>query len=121
MTLILITDDSKFQRNIVRNTLQKAGYETVEAVNGKEALIAIEEHQPDAMSLDLLMPELDGFGVLEAMKNKNMKIPVVVCSADIQETTKKRCIELGATGFINKPLKPDSLERLISILKSKSI
>ena len=74
--------------------------EISEAVNGLEGIKKIRENTPDLIFLDLLMPELDGFEVLERLKKSDLKIPVIVLTADIQETSKKRCFDLGAKNLI---------------------
>ena len=109
MGKILVIDDSQFQRSKVVGYLTDAGYQTVEAVNGRAGLKLIESETPDLVLLDLLMPELDGFGVLEAMKTNGTSVPVIVLTADIQETRKARCLELGAASFLNKPPKSEAL------------
>jgi CheY-like chemotaxis protein len=68
-----------------------------------EGFEKIQTECPDCIFLDLLMPEMDGYKVLEIIKEKNITTPVVVCSADIQNTAKSKCIELGAFDFLNKP------------------
>ncbi len=113
MPRILVVDDSLFQRNQVKRILQEGGFETFEAKHGQEALEILKEDTPDLICLDLLMPELDGFGVLENLQTSNNTIPVVVLTADIQETQKQKCLELGAKGFLNKPAKPQELNQVI--------
>ena len=72
---------------------------------------------PDCIILDLLMPELDGFGVLEALKQKGSKIPVIVLSADIQDSVREQCLGLGAAMMLQKPAKaPKILEALDQVL-----
>lgn len=113
MPRILVVDDSLFQRNQVTRILHEDGYETVEAKHGQEALDFLETDIPDLICLDLLMPHLDGFGVLENLRASENTIPVVVLTADIQETQKQRCLDLGAKGFLNKPAKPHELKEII--------
>ena len=109
MALILVVDDSWLTRKIVGKILTSGGYDVEEAVNGTEAVEAAEGGRPDCLLLDLLMPELDGFGVLEILREKELAIPVVVLSADIQQTSLARCLELGARTVINKPPKDQEL------------
>ncbi|MDP8218082.1 MAG: response regulator [Candidatus Theseobacter exili] len=115
MTKILIVDDSAFQRTHLSDILKKDGYELLEASKGKEALRIIKTQSPDCVLLDLIMPE-SGIEVLEAMQEQDLKIPVIVVTADIQETTRQKCLELGAAGFINKPTfsNEDKLRKLVS-------
>jgi twitching motility two-component system response regulator PilH len=103
MARILIVDDSLSARQGISQTVGDCGHETIVAANGLEALDLVAEQKPDCMVLDLLMPEMDGFDVLKMLKNRGLKIPVIVLSADIQETTRVECLKLGAFRFLNKP------------------
>lgn len=109
MATVLVIDDSTFQRSKLVGYLTNAGYETIEAASGRAGLRILEEQTPDIVLLDLLMPELDGFGVLEAMKTNGAQVPIIVLTADIQESRKARCLELGAAAFLNKPPRPEAL------------
>jgi len=103
MAHILVTDDSNFLRRRTCTILKAAGHDTVEASNGNACMEAIAEHTPDAMFLDLVMPEMNGFEVLKALNEADYHFPVIVLTADIQATVKEECLQLGAAGFINKP------------------
>ncbi len=119
MARILIADDSFLQRRMLGNVMKGEGHETIEAVNGKDALEKAETESPDCLMLDLLMPEIDGFGVLEGLREKGRKIPVIIFSADIQDTTRAKCYELGVAKFLNKPINDDKLRQTIqNVLKS---
>ncbi len=109
MALILIVDDAAFTRRMIRKALVAEGHETLEAANGQEGLDMIASHAPDCILIDLLMPVMDGFAVLEALGNRQSTIPVIVISADIQENVRQRCLDLGAADFINKPPKEEEL------------
>ncbi len=112
--LVLNVDDSKLSRVRSTNFLKNNGYEVFEAANGIEALEQIEKQIPDCIVLDLLMPEMDGFGVLENLKLKGLDIPVLICSADIQKTSRDRCMDLGAKDILGKPLEEDKLVAALS-------
>ena len=105
MPSVLIADDSRTVRKSLASKLQTEGYSVSEAKDGFKAIEMIEAHEPDCVILDLLMPGMSGMEVLEKLKDENIKIPVVVLSADIQNTTREKCMELGAVDFINKPLR----------------
>lgn len=106
---ILIADDSWIIRSGLKNCLIGEGFEVIEAVNGKDAIEKTLSEKPDCIVLDLLMPETDGYEVLSKVKGEGLKIPIIVLSADIQETTKKNCLDLGAKVFLKKPPSPKSL------------
>ncbi len=109
MGRILVVDDSWFQRKQIAKILKTYGHDMTEAVDGKEAVSKALEEKPDCILLDLLMPEMNGFEVLEFLQKEESDIPVIVLSADIQDTTRSRCFELGVVDFINKPVVEESL------------
>lgn len=113
MNRILITDDSSSQRIILSGILQKLGYQVDTAVNGKDALGKIAANPPDCMLLDNLMPIMDGLQTLEALQARNSGVPVIILTADIQEWLKTRCLELGATNVLNKPIKHAQLQEAL--------
>ena len=120
MSTILIIEDSGFSRRRLVEILGADGSETLEAANGYEGVEKAEKLKPDCIVLDLLMPEMDGFGVLKALKERSLTIPVIVLSADVQDTTQTECRQLGAVTFIKKPLNENELlDAVHSILCSK--
>ncbi|MBR8836212.1 MAG: response regulator [Stigonema ocellatum SAG 48.90 = DSM 106950] len=113
MVSILIIDDAAFSRRMIRKFLQADGYEILEAINGREGLEIIRNHQPDCVLTDILMPDCDGFEFLQNLKKEGIKIPTIIITADIQESTRNLSIELGATGFINKPVKENEVRQAV--------
>ena len=111
---ILIVDDSSFLRKRVRQALQDQGYTLVEADSGVSALKEMENQQFSCILTDLVMPGLDGFGLLEEIQKRHLDAPVVVLTADVQKSTHDRCAELGASAFIQKPLNPELLRSVVS-------
>jgi CheY-like chemotaxis protein len=124
MATILVIDDSRFSRNAVKRALAGTGHNLIEAVDGQEGFASVQANQPDYIFTDLLMPVLDGVGFLEQLRGSGSEIPVVVVSADIQESSRVRCEQLGISGFFNKPFKSDELldyvEKNLFELKSVS-
>lgn len=107
---LTIVDDSKMSRkSIIRALPDDWDVEISEAQNGKEALKNYIHGLADVMFLDLTMPEMDGFQVLEYLKSIGAKAIVIVISADIQPYAQERVKELGAVAFIQKPLDPEAL------------
>lgn len=80
------------------------------AANGVEALAAIRQGRAEIVFLDLTMPELDGYQVLERMRGEGLKAVVIVISADIQPEARERVLRLGAHDFIRKPVDPVKLQ-----------
>ena len=119
---ILIIDDSTFQRNQLKNLLEKHGHETIQATDGEIGLQKIDEENPDFVVCDILMPKIDGFQFLKTLHDQNSKIPVMVISSNIQAPAKKMCIMYGARAFINKPLdKGKLIEELNKIIEQEGL
>ncbi len=110
---ILIADDSKLARLQTSAVLRKAGYEVIEAGNGREAVELCEKLAPDFLLLDLLMPEMEGGAVVDYLKEKQINIPFVILSADIQNSTRDEFLQRGALGVLNKPAKASELLHVI--------
>ena len=106
---ILIIDDSSFQRKIVSSILQEAGYTLLVADNGKDGITLAEKEKPDLIISDLLMPEYDGFYLLEQAHTSKAGHKILIVTSDIQHSTRDKCIKLGAVGLINKPVKKEIL------------
>jgi sigma-B regulation protein RsbU (phosphoserine phosphatase) len=120
---ILVVDDSGFNRLLLKRRLAELGYpEPVMAENGRLGLQAIEAQRFDAVLLDLEMPELDGIGVLEALRGRPDAPPVIVISALTEMTGVIRCIELGAEDYLPKSFDPPLLRaRLAAVLEKKRL
>ncbi|MGA2489362.1 MAG: response regulator [Anaerolineales bacterium] len=103
--MILVVDDDPLNRLVLSTNLQEQGYEVATAENGFQALERLGSQAFDVVLLDLIMPELDGFQVLEKMKgdSRQREIPVIVISALDEMESILRCIEMGATDYLPKP------------------
>ena len=118
-TPILVVDDSPMARNILIKSLPSTwDVEITQAVNGLEALDAYRAGKADVMFLDLTMPVMDGYEVLENLQKEGLNSFVIVVSADIQPLAQERVKKLGAMAFIKKPVNPDLIE---SVLKQYGI
>lgn len=112
-TTILVVDDSKFSRGRVVAALDGLGAVVEEADNGATALDRIRQARPDLLVTDLLMPQLDGLGLLRSLQDEGWHVPAIVVSSDIQISSRDKAKELGAVAFINKPFDPDRLRLLV--------
>src|SRR5262245_52931447 len=103
---LLVVDDDEANRDMLSRRLERLGHRVVVAANGRAALDRIAEEPFDLMLLDIVMPELDGYGVLLRLKadETNRHIPVIVLSASDELDTAVRCIELGADDYLPKPI-----------------
>lgn len=109
MPTILTIDDSGFQRKIITSILEKEGYTVISAENGNTGFDLALRESPDLIICDLLMPEMDGFGFLKLVREKNLATPVMILTSDIQKTTRQECLSLGAIDVLNKPVTREML------------
>jgi len=122
--LILIVDDEPFNIDYLEQELEDLGYETISAKNGKLALAHVAEAKPDMILLDIMMPIMDGFEVLENLKKDpvHRDIPIVVISAMSDMGSIVKGIELGAEDYLPKPFDPVLLQaRLRAGLEKKRL
>jgi two-component system chemotaxis response regulator CheY len=105
---IMIVDDAAFMRMMIKDILTKNGYEVVaEAADGVQAVEKYKEHQPDLVTMDITMPEMDGIAALKAIKDINANAKVIMCSAMGQQAMVIDAIQAGAKDFIVKPFQAD--------------
>ena len=108
MKKILVVDDAAFMRVSIKNMLSKNDYEIVgEAENGKIAVQKYQELNPDIVTMDITMPEMDGLASLKEILSINPAANVVMVSAMGQESMVREAVLAGAKGFIVKPFKED--------------
>ncbi len=116
---ILIVDDEESIQKVVSLSLKlEASWESITASSGKEGIRQAEDHCPDAILLDVMMPELDGIATFEALGSnpKTESIPVILLTAKTRTAEKKLFQKLGVAGVILKPFNPLSLASEISKL-----
>ena len=121
MPKILIADDDQLLRELLEFRLTQRSYETVLASDGREALQQLEQSEPDAVVLDMMMPVHDGFEVLRRMRASEAQkdIPVIVLTARRGEKDIVGALELGANDYLVKPFMPEELlARLTRLLKA---
>ncbi|MGD8983881.1 MAG: response regulator [Desulfobacteraceae bacterium] len=117
-TTILIVDDEPTNVDMLSQELDEEGYNLMTAYDGEEALIRVQEHQPDLILLDVMMPKVDGFTVCRILKGsgKTILIPVILLTALRGHEDRVRGIEAGADDFISKPFDRDELLAKIRVL-----
>ena len=116
---ILIADDSSIMLNFIEQTIGKE-YKIVKVSNGKKAIEKLNELSIYAILLDLNMPNINGFEVLEYLKNNNLieKIPVVVITGDDSKETIKKAFSYPILDVLNKPFKENNIQRILVSIKS---
>ena len=120
---ILVVDDESALTDLIDFHLRRAGYEVDIAANGWEALDAVKLSRPDLMLLDLMLPDLDGFGVCEILRRNPLTatIPIIIVSAWASPDSRSLGLELGALDYITKPFSPRNLvERVSRLLQARA-
>ena len=100
--VILAVDDEETMLKLLRVNLTVEGYSIVTASNGISALELLEEYEPDLVILDIMMPGLDGFQVLDLIRQRS-NVPVIMLTARSEETTLRDALVLGADDYVRKP------------------
>jgi two-component system chemotaxis response regulator CheY len=112
----MTVDDSATIRQMVALTLRDAGYEVIEAVDGRDALERLAKESVDMLITDLNMPNLDGVGLIRAVRQDpaNRFIPIIMLTTESHDSKKQEGKAAGASGWIVKPFKP---EQLLGVVK----
>src|SRR5687767_1628561 len=121
---LLVVDDNEMNRDMLSRRLERQGHAVTMAENGRQALERIRAEPFDLVLLDIMMPELNGYEVLEQLKNDGdlRHIPVIMISAVDELDSVVRCIELGAEDYLSKPFSPVLLKaRIGACLEKKQL
>ncbi|MBI2608079.1 MAG: response regulator [Deltaproteobacteria bacterium] len=115
---VLLVDDEKDFREIMRPVLEVEGWEVIEASCGKEALEKVKQERPNIIILDVMMPTLDGFTICKELKTdeKYKNIPIILLTVKFGKADHERGIEVGADAYITKPFETDELIKQIKSL-----
>ena len=106
--LVLVVDDDREMLSMVSYILELEGYGVAVAANGRAALALLEECGPDLVILDIVMPELDGFQVLDLIRQRS-NVPVIMLTARNEVTTLRDALALGADDYVRKPFRTREL------------
>ncbi len=106
MKTILVAEDHAVNRELVKEILQSAGYAVLEAADGEEVLLLLQENRPDLILIDLQMPKLDGVGTLRRIRaNPEWRtLPVIACTAFAMENDQEQAMKDGFDGYLSKPI-----------------
>ena len=107
----MTVDDSSSMRQMISFTLKSAGYEVIEAVDGKDAIEKMDEYSVHMLITDINMPNLDGIELVRKVRAHSVHrfIPIILLTTESQAAKKQEGKDAGATGWIVKPFKPDQL------------
>ena len=120
---ILVVDDNKITTKLMRRYLEANGFEAVEAYDGVECLEQIEQRQPDAVMMDVMMPRLDGLETVAKIKSNpaTQNIPVAIVTALNDVGTQVKAVEAGADDFLTKPIEEKLIITKARVLTSLAI
>ena len=108
MAKILIVDDIAIMRNVIKRHLEKLGHTVIaEAENGHRAINQYKRFNPDIVTMDITMPEMDGITAVKEIKKIDPNAKIIMCSAMGQQAMVIEAIQAGARDFIVKPFQPD--------------
>ncbi|NJK59393.1 MAG: response regulator [Oscillatoriales cyanobacterium SM2_1_8] len=113
---VLIVDDNEMNRDTLARRLRQQGFSSKMAVDGREALTVIRDEKFDLVLLDIMMPEVDGYEVLQTIKSDEglRNIPVIMISAMEEIESVMKCMEMGAEDYLTKPFDPVLLQAAIA-------
>ena len=108
---VLVVDDDKDILELVAFRLERAGYDVLTAENGEQALALARESQPALVVLDVMMPSMTGYDVVEALRadDRTRDVPVIMLTARVQDADVSRGFDAGADDYIRKPFSPQEL------------
>ncbi len=115
--LILVVDDEERMARFIRLNLEHDGFQVVEANRGLQAIQLLRDRMPDVIILDVMMPDIDGFEVLQLIRETS-QVPVIMLTAKGEEDDRVRGLELGADDYITKPFSPrEMVSRVRAVLR----
>ena len=122
MARVLVIDDEPDVRWLLRLSLERIGHEVLLAEDGLRGVAMAQKQRPDAIVLDLMMPVMDGYGVLQALEKdeRTARVPVVVLTAKAIPEEEARATAAGAVRFLTKPFDPNDLAHELEILLDPS-
>jgi two-component system cell cycle response regulator DivK len=120
--LILIADDRPSSRELLRTVLERAGYDVIEAEDGEAALQQARSRHPDLILLDLQMPKLDGYGVMERLRADPAFVlpPVLALTASAMRGDREKILAAGFTEYLSKPAGAEALRETVARLLKQS-
>lgn len=116
---VVVADDSQLLRKNLREELEKCDCEVIEVENGKGAVMEALQDSPDAIFLDIVMPEVNGLEALEVIRDINKNIAVVMVSSAGTPLKVKKALDLGAIEFIQKPFKSEQIHKVVETIRKQ--
>lgn len=118
MQKILIVDDEQPIRTLLDYNLKQSNFKTIMAADGEEAVLKVENENPDLILLDLMLPKMDGIEVCKILRQRNINTPIIMLTAKGEETDKVLGLEIGADDYMTKPFSPrEVIARVKAVLR----
>ncbi len=115
---LLLAEDNALNRDMLARRLRRRGHEVLEAADGALALELLRtQPPPEVLLLDLDMPQVDGWGVLQILREQGLIIPTLILSAHSLKDDRRRALELGVSAYLSKPLDFEELLRYLEELR----
>lgn len=123
MTRVMVIDDDRDIRFVIRMNLEAEGYDVIECEDGFSALEAVQTERPDMIVCDIMMPGLDGYGVLEELRSRSetAEIPIVFLSAKGTDTEIWTGWQAGADYYLTKPFDPEELLAFVRYIEESRL
>jgi CheY-like chemotaxis protein len=112
---VLVVDDTASVRQLIRVNLELDGYEVYEAVDGQDCLDRVADIAPDVVTIDVVMPRLDGYATVASLRSNpaTARLPVVMVTTQAQAADLRRAAEVGVDAHVSKPFDPDRLADIV--------
>ena len=112
---VLVVDDEKFVRELIKIKLGRCGLAVIEATNGQEAVEMAQTQKPDIILMDVMMPKMNGFEACEKLKSHpdTARIPIVMLTARGERSNQEKGLAIGAADYMSKPFSPQKLAELV--------
>lgn len=119
---VLVVDDEKFVRELIKIKLGRCGLTVIEATNGAEAIETARRLKPDIILMDVMMPKMNGFEACEKLKSDpdTARIPIVMLTARGEQANLEKGLSLGAADYMSKPFSPQKLAELVIEILTRS-
>lgn len=112
---VMVIDDDQEMLRMLKRALELEGYDATMSTDGHSALTLLEDHKPDLVILDIMMPGLDGFQVLKLIRQRS-NVPVIMLTARCEVTSLQKALVLGADDYVRKPFR---IRELLARIKAK--
>jgi CheY-like chemotaxis protein len=120
---VLVVDDSDVIRTLITVNLELEGYDVVTAVDGQDALDKVRDYAPDVMTIDIVMPRLDGFETVARLRSdpRTQHVKIAMVTACAQEADLRKGRDVGVDAYVTKPFDPETLVRTVRDLVEKQV